>query len=241
MSLAAASASSVIVLCQWSGAPMRTASISLSSRIRRWSATVAALMAGIWAASSMRGSYTSETATICCPGRSLRFRMSPRARPPVPITPMRMRSFAPSAEADTRVPASRTVAPRDVRRKRRRPDGSDVSLMGFLLGAGPYHRPPAAAVRSPGLPRVLVRPAPARGDGGRDPRDQDRRIEGLRHQVRGAGRERARAPVLLAVPADDDDGNGDGTAGGRLPELADELQAVRDRHRVVGEHHVRVE
>ena len=45
------------------------------------------------------------------------------------------------AAETTRVPASSAVAPRDVRRKRRRPDGSDVSLMGFLLGARPYHRP----------------------------------------------------------------------------------------------------
>src|SRR5256885_8033856 len=101
----------------------------------------------------MRGSYTSETATISWPGRSLSCRMRPRARPPVPITATRMRSFAPSAEEGaTRQPARRpVVAPRETPRNRRRPDGSLV-LIWLLLG-----------FRRDGVERLVARAQRVRG------------------------------------------------------------------------------
>jgi len=48
-------------------------------------------------------------------------------------------------------------------------------------------------------------------------------------------------PVVLAVPAEEQDGDGDRTGGGGLPKLADEIEAVRVGHREVGDHDVRVE
>src|SRR5690242_6911487 len=77
--------------------------------------------------------------------------MRPRARPPVPMTPMRMRSFAPRADAGAgRQPArSAVVAPREAPRKRRLPEGLRVSVMVCSF------RPPGPS----GGPGQILRPS----------------------------------------------------------------------------------
>src|SRR5688500_7843706 len=101
--------------------------------------------------------------------------MRPRARPPVPITPMRMRSLAPWAEAGAgRHPDSRAVvAASEVPRNRRRLDGGvlpGMALSGLLIRDA--HGAIAAA-------ETVVGPARAEDheqQGGQDRHGSERRL-----------------------------------------------------------------
>src|SRR5258707_15017858 len=132
--------------------------------------------------------------------------MRPRARPPVPITPMRMRSLAPRAEAgDGRHPArSAVVAPREAPRKRRLPEGSLSFLVMLELTLAHQDVAPAAGraqrmeiLRRPaqGGPRPrrrLVGLPPAARDPARGLRDRDGRARRRRAAGRSSG-----GPALL--------------------------------------------